>query len=197
MLGLVAGRHRRAKGSGVARTWLSIRVELIEGAGQHCWPRPGRILAAARTHTFAQLAEAIDDAFARWDRAHLCQFDMADGARIALPDPDWDEPGETLDYRRLRLSRLEPGEQFVYVFDLGDDWAHLCTVGPRRIDPAEALGIVPPTPLPYWGWGSIPDQYGRRFDEDDGESPVPDDPRLADLPPLRPHWGTRWPFPAR
>ncbi len=56
---------------------------------------------------------------------------------------------------------------------------------------------MPSTPLPYWGWGSIPDQYGRRFDEDDGESPVPADPRLADLPPLRPHWGTRWPFPAR
>ena len=85
----------------------------------------------------------------------------------------------------------------MYVFDLGDDWAHLCTVGPRRIDPADTLGIVPATPLPYWGWGSIPDQYGRRFDGDDGESPVPTDPRLADLPPLRPHWGTPWPFPAR
>lgn len=179
------------------RTWLSIQVELVEGAGEHCWPRPGRILAAARTHTFAQLATAIDDAFARWDRAHLCQFDLGDGARVALPDPDWDEPGETLDYRRLRLSRLEPGEQFVYVFDLGDDWAHLCTVGPQRIDPADTLGIVPSTPLPYWGWESIPDQYGRRFDRDDSESLVPADPRLADLPPLRPHWGTPWPFPAR
>jgi len=174
----------------VARTWLSIEVQLVEGGGGHCWPRPGRILAAARTHTFAELATAIDDAFARWDRAHLCQFDLADGARIALPDPDWDEPGETLDYRRVRLSRLVPGEQFVYVFDLGDDWAHLCTVGARRIDPADALGIVPSLPLPYWGWGSIPDQYGRRFDGDDGESPVPQDPRLVDLPPLRPHWGS-------
>lgn len=43
----------------VARTWLSI-VKLIEGGGDHFWPRPGRILAAARTHTFAQLATAID-----------------------------------------------------------------------------------------------------------------------------------------
>ena len=51
----------------MARTWLSIRVDLIEGHGQHLWPRPGRILAAARSHTFAQLANAIDDAFARWD----------------------------------------------------------------------------------------------------------------------------------
>ncbi len=75
------------------------------------------------------------------------------------------------------------------MFDLGDDWAHLCTVGARRIDPVEGLGILPDTPLPYWGWGDIPDQYRRRWDGDDGESPLPRKPGLADLPPLRPHWG--------
>ena len=56
-----------------------------------------------------------------------------------------------LDYRGLKLSRLEPGEQFIYVSHLGDDWAHLCTVGIERIDPAETLGIVPARPWPYWG----------------------------------------------
>ena len=55
----------------MARTWLSIRVDLVEGRGEHLWPRPGRIFAGARSHSFAQLAHAIDDAFARWDRAHL------------------------------------------------------------------------------------------------------------------------------
>jgi hypothetical protein len=59
------------------------------------------------------------------------------------------------------------------VFDLGDDWAHLCAVGAQRIDPVEALGILPGTPLPYWGWGDIPDQYRCRLDDDDGESPQP------------------------
>jgi hypothetical protein len=49
----------------VARTWLSIQVDLIEGHGEQRWPRPGRIFAAARSHTFKQLADAIDDAFAR------------------------------------------------------------------------------------------------------------------------------------
>jgi hypothetical protein len=29
------------------------------------------ILAAARSHTFRQLADAIGDAFARWDGSHL------------------------------------------------------------------------------------------------------------------------------
>ncbi len=174
----------------MSRTWLSIRVELVEGHGQHYWPRPGRIFAAARTHSFAQLATAIHDAFARWDRSHLHEFTLGDGTRVATPYEDWEEIGGSVaDDRRTKLSRLRPGEQFVYVFDFGDDWAHLCTVGPERIDPLDTLGIAPTGPLPYWGWGDIPDQYRRRWDGDDGESPIPKDPRLGDLPPLRPFWG--------
>jgi hypothetical protein len=79
----------------------------------------------------------------------------------------------------------------VYVFDFGDDWAHLCTVGPERIDPLTTLGIEPAGPLPFWGWGDIPDQYQRRWNGDDGESRKPKDPGLSDLPPLRHGWGTR------
>ena len=55
--------------------WISVQVELIEGRGEHCWPRPGRIFAAAPGHSFAQLADAIDNAFARWDRSHLHEFE--------------------------------------------------------------------------------------------------------------------------
>jgi hypothetical protein len=29
----------------MARTWLSIRVELVSGRGTEYWPRPGRIFA--------------------------------------------------------------------------------------------------------------------------------------------------------
>ncbi len=133
----------------MTRTWLSIRVDLAEGRGEQYWPRPGRIFAAAHSHTFKQLADAIDDAFARWDRSHLQEFTLADGRRLCDPDPDWEIEGEvTDDYRRVKLSRLHPGEQFAYVFDLGDDWAHLCAVGARRIDPAEALGILPEHGVP-------------------------------------------------
>jgi hypothetical protein len=110
----------------MARTWLAITVELIQGHGENFWPRPGRIFVAARSHTFAQFAEAIDDAFARWDRAHLHEFTLADGTRITTPD-DWDEGEPALNDATTRLGRLQPGEQFVYVFDFGDDWAHLCT----------------------------------------------------------------------
>jgi hypothetical protein len=45
---------------------------------------------------------------------------------------------------------------------MGDDWTYLCTVADQRIDPLEALGIIPDRPLAYWGWGEIADQYGRR-----------------------------------
>ena len=147
----------------MARTWLPVRVDLVEGHGERLWPRPGRIFAAARSHAFRDLAGAIDDAFARWDRSHLQEFTLADGTRLCDRDPDWQVDGQVEeDYRRVRLSRLRSGERFAYVFDLGDHWAHLCTVGDRRIDPVEVLGIEADRPLPYWGWGNIPDQYRRR-----------------------------------
>ncbi|ALL85854.1 hypothetical protein AD017_32425 (plasmid) [Pseudonocardia sp. EC080619-01] len=176
----------------MARRWWSIRVDLVEGGGDTIWPRPGRVFAAARMHSFAALATAIDDAFARWDRAHLHEFELADGTRIGQPDPtDPELAPELLDTAAVRLSRLQPGQQFVYVFDLGDRWTHLCTVGPARIDPLDELGIHPATPLPYAGWGTIPDQYGRHFDHDDDQTEPPPDPDLTDLPPLRPRWGRR------
>lgn len=73
----------------VARTWLVITVELVSGGDNEkdFWPRPGRTFIAARTQTFEQLAEAIDDAFGRWDLNHLHEFAMADGTCVAFPIP--------------------------------------------------------------------------------------------------------------
>jgi Plasmid pRiA4b ORF-3-like protein len=109
------------------RTWLSIRVELVEGRGEHYWPRPGRLFAAAKSHSYAQLATAIDDAFARWDRSHLHEFELIDCTRIGTPNRELDNEG-VLDETRVTLSGLQTSQQFIYVFDFGDDWAHLCTV---------------------------------------------------------------------
>ena len=181
----------------MTRNWLSITVELIEGRGQRLWPRPGRIFVASRSHTFAQFADAIDAAFARWDHAHLHEFHFNETGghgpysyeRVATPDPDWDDHDVT-DLNTAKLSRLAGGQQFLYIFDLGDDWTHLCTVGEKRVDPIELYGIIPAHPVPYWGWGDIPDQYGRRFDGDTADdTPIPPDPVLADLPDIRPWWG--------
>jgi pRiA4b ORF-3-like protein len=168
---------------------FSIKVELVEGRGERCWPRPGRIFAAATVHSFAQLATAIDVAFARWDRSHLHEFKLDDGTRIGIVDDESDIDDSVVDEQNLKLAHLKPREQFVYVFDLGDDWAHLCTVGDSAIDPVETVGLAPETPLPYVGWGAIPDQYGTAWSPDDGDTPLPPDPELRDLPPLRPGWG--------
>ena len=128
----------------VARTWLSVRVELVSGRAVDLWPRPGRIFAAARSHTFAQLAHAIDTAFARWDLAHMHMFTLADGTPItALEQWDGDAPDGSLDSLTTKLNRLTPGEQFAYVFDFGDDWAHLCTIDGQKIDPLDTTGFTP------------------------------------------------------
>jgi hypothetical protein len=108
-----------------------------------------------------------------------------------MADAELDVEESFVDERMLKLSRLKPGEQFVYVFDLGDDWAHLCTAGKLPINPLESLGLVPDRPLPYFGWGLIPDQYGREWSADDGEARPPPNPGLVDLPSLRPGWGPR------
>lgn len=171
----------------MAKTWWSITVGLVEGRGETFWPRPGRVFAAAPSHSFADLADAIDTAFARWDRSHLREFRLADDTRIGMPDEDWD--GDVVDESSTKLSRLSGGEKFLYVFDFGDGWHHLCTVGETKIDPLDELGIKPAVPLPAFGWGSIPDQYGRRWDDDDGDGPVPPDPKRSDLPPFFDWWG--------
>ncbi len=178
----------------MARTWLSIRVGLVSGRGEEFWPRPGRVFAAARSHTFAELADAVDLAFARWDLAHMHMFTLNGDVEVSdLEQWDGDAADGTIDSQTTKLSRLKPGEQFAYVFDFGDNWAHLCTLGADRIDPLDEVGIIPDEPTPYWGWGSIPDQYGRRWDGDDGETAEPKRPNrtLADLPPIRPWWGPR------
>jgi hypothetical protein len=55
------------------------------------------------------------------------------------------------------------------IFDLGDNWQHRCTVLADKADPVDEYGPVPAGPVAIWGWGSIPDQYGRRFLDDDGD----------------------------
>ena len=64
---------------------------------------------------------------------------------------------------------------------MGDNWAHLCTVAKKRIDPMDELGADPGRPAPYWGWGNLPDQYARRSDKDDGEARTPKRPSRSGL----------------
>ncbi len=172
----------------MARTWRAITVELVEGRGETFWPRPGRVFAAGPGHTFASLGSAIDTALGRWDHSHLHEFRLLDDTKIGMPDPDWDGD-DILDSAKTKLGLLVAGQQFLYVFDFGDGWHHLCTVDDRKIDPLDELGFRPDAPLPMFGWGDLPDQYGRRSANDDGGGAARPDPRRSDLPPFFDWWG--------
>jgi hypothetical protein len=170
----------------VARTWLSVRVELLGGRGEDLWPYPGRVLLVGPSHTFAQLAEAIDLAFARWDRAHLCRFTLGRGTVVTdeesgmdLADSSFGPLGvEPLVLARTKVSSgVAPGDEFKYVFDFGDDWVHACTVGAQKVDPAEYFRVPSKIPAPVWGWGNLPDQYGRRWDQDGSGEAAPRRPK--------------------
>jgi hypothetical protein len=171
----------------MARTWLAIRVELLGTRGEQLWPPPGRVLVVGPAHTFADLAKAIDDGFARWDRGHLCEFTLADGT-VITDEESADEAGSIsfgpvpkaallLDKTKV-CDTIKPGDEFMYVFDFGDGWTHACRVDDAKVDPRERVGITPKQPTAIWGWGSIPDQYGRLSDDegDDDDEPVPPSP---------------------
>jgi len=144
----------------MARTWLRIKVDLLGGHGVDLEPAPGRIFIVGPSHTFGDLAEAIDLGFARWDLAHLHGFVLADGRRVGILDPEY--PEEWLDETTLKVTEeMKPGDAFDYIFDFGDDWRHRVTVEPGKADPLEEYGAVPSSPVPIWGWGMIPDQYFR------------------------------------
>ena len=154
----------------MARTWLQIRVDLLGGGGVRCDPSPGRIFIVGPGHTFEQLADAIDAAFARWDRSHLHSFELADERLIGYPDDTYEPDVVWLDHAELRVAReVKPGDVFEYVFDLGDNWRHTCTVLAEKADPIDEYGIVPDGPVAISGWGSIPDQYGRDSFDGDGD----------------------------
>ena len=72
-------------------------------------------------------------------------------------------------------STLGLGDQFVYELTsviAGRIYARWDRRGSTR----SMNSGQPNYPLPYWGWGAIPDQYGRRWADDEGEGDEPDNP---------------------
>lgn len=139
------------------KDWYVIRVELISGRADEFEPPPGRDILISPRHTFKQFAETINSAFARWDLGHLYMFRLADGRAIGIAL-------EELPHReaaRTKIGKRAEGEIFEYEFDFGDGWLHRCTVLEVEVDPDDVYGVRPKGPVAVWGWGSIPDQYGR------------------------------------
>jgi hypothetical protein len=90
-------------------------------------------------------------------------LELADGRRVGFAGVD---PGEHgwLDHDVLKVAReLKSGDEFRYTFDLGGDWRHRCEVLAEKFDSREEWGPgpLPRRPVPIWGWGWMPDQYGR------------------------------------
>src|ERR1700736_5594490 len=54
--------------------WIRMRVVLVSGMGVDIAKPPGRVFLVSPTHTLADLATAINMAFARWDISHLRLF---------------------------------------------------------------------------------------------------------------------------
>jgi hypothetical protein len=152
----------------VARTWLQIRVDLLGGLGGELKPAPGRIMIVGPGHTFSAFADAINQAFARWDLSHLHEFELKDGRRIGFVDPEpFDDDAVVEDHDVVKVAKaVGPGDEFSFVFDFGDRWRHRCRVLREKADPREEYGPVPAQPVAIWGWGLIPDQYGRRSVEE-------------------------------
>jgi pRiA4b ORF-3-like protein len=133
-------------------------------------PAPGRIFIVGPSHSFFALAEAINQAFARWDLSHLHEFGLAGGRRIGFVDPDPFEDDEVIDdHATLKVAdTVGPGDEFGFVFDFGDRWEHRCRVLAEKADPRQEWGPgpLPKQPVAIWGWGVIPDQYGRESAEE-------------------------------
>ncbi len=139
------------------KDWYLIRVELISGRAEDFEPPPGRDILISPQHTFRQFAEAINSAFARWDLGHLYMFRLAAGTAIGIAL-------EELPHReaaRTKIGQRDEGEIFEYEFDFGDGSLHRCTVLEVEVDPEDVYGVRPKGPVAVWGWGRIPDQYGR------------------------------------
>jgi len=162
----------------MTRRWQIIKVELVSGRGEDLEPPPGRIFVCPTGTTFAGLAHAIDLAFARWDLAHLCEFELADGTVVVDDDFEAELQSSGGVARTAGLSarvkqHLRVGERCSYVFDLGDSWTHECRVVGID-DPEDVLGMIPDAPTAFWGWGDMPDQYGRLQEEDDEPEDQPE-----------------------
>lgn len=143
--------------------WIRLKVSLVSGRGGAFEPAPGRVMIAAPEHTLAAFAEAIDLGFARWDHSHLHLFRLPDG-RTLMSGEEFaraDESNGGTDQSTFGSLGLTPGQRFEYVFDMGDDWTHICEVLGVDADPEAEYGTVPGDPVPIEGWGWIPDQYGR------------------------------------
>ncbi len=147
----------------MAADHLIIRVEIVSWSAKPLPTPPGRLFLVGPGHTFEELGDSINQAFARWDQSPAFLFQLPTGRQIG-----WNAGADTEDAGQIEVCRtVKPGDAFSYVFDPDEDWAHRCLVEDEAVDVSDA-DAPPPIPVPVYGWGTIPDQYGRET-EDEGD----------------------------
>jgi|GEM_PF-304756 len=116
-------------------------------------PPVWRRILVPDTFTFEDFHYAIQNAFGWWD-SHLFLFSPKGwGSQPVLSIPDengWDEPDE--DAREITLKRVfqKEGDNYIYIYDFGDDWIHQITlekITKETVDGAKCIagkGACPP-----------------------------------------------------
>lgn len=136
----------------MALRWQRIRVELVRGRGVDLDPAPGRIMLVPPEATLEDFGLGVDLAFGRWDVTQGRSFRSVPRGR----------------HEARRLTAVPLGRPVrdafarndVFEYVLGDDdWVHVCLV--EEFVARKATQGLAPIPVPTFGWGSIPDQYGR------------------------------------
>ena len=84
-----------------------------------------------------RLDRVIQAAFG-WTNSHLHEF-IIGGVHYAIPDPDFPELDHK-DERRVTLHKAigHASRAFEYIYDFGDHWHHIATIGDRYVVNAEA-----------------------------------------------------------
>ena|SRR5438552_2147819 len=92
--------------------WVRLKVSLVSGRGERFEPAPGRVMIAGPEHTLAEVAEAIDLGFARWDHSHLHLFRLPDGRELMSGEESAvaDESDGGSDLSTLESLGLTPGQ---------------------------------------------------------------------------------------
>ncbi len=128
MAGQKSTRKKKTKQEKTGRIFeIEITLAEIE-------PPIRRKVAVADDFTLAQLHDVIQTAMG-WENAHLHSFQIGN---TEYESHDWDDETMGLDESRYRLAAVlsRTGVKFLYVYDFGDNWIHLCRVA--RAGPPDA-----------------------------------------------------------
>ena len=87
-------------------------------------PEPWREVEVPLSMTFKSLHDTIQALF-QWCNSHLWEFEF-DGRRYDIPFDDGFGEDRTFSAEHTRLTKLKDGKvtEFLYTYDMGDNWEH-------------------------------------------------------------------------